>query len=105
MADPTIAAAAASCIQADVGLLQSVLVNTYMRDYDRFWNTPAGNPDPQSVANALGNQGAALFQRSAALADFLAAQCPGAVPAAKLTVPPGYNVTVNADGTVTIWNI
>jgi hypothetical protein len=95
-------AAAKASILADIQNLRRVLIQTYSANYDRFWNTPAGGPNPAAMAGAFGKDAAELFQRSAALAAFLQAQFPGAVPAAKLTVPAGYAVTANADGTVTV---
>jgi hypothetical protein len=100
--DAQAVATAKAAIVADLQNLRNLLVRTYLTSYDRFWNTPASNPNPAEMADAFGKDAAELFQRSAALAAFLQAQFPGTVPAAKLTVPAGYSVTSNADGSVTI---
>ena len=94
--------AAKASMVADLQNLRRVLVQTYVTGYDRFWNTPASGPNPAAMAAAFGKDAAEWFQRSAALATFLQAQFPGAIPAAKLAAPAGYTVTANADGTVAI---
>ena len=85
---------------ARITSLKAILLSSYQANYRAFWF--AKGVTPQQVADQFGTDGAELFARSAALAAFLETQFPGEIPAEMLTVPAGYTVTCNEDGTVTI---
>jgi len=92
-AEQTAAALAGGC-----GALLDGLVDAYGRLWALVWANPYGLT-PARVAAALGDRGASLFGRAAALAAFIAANAPDR----PLPGPPaGYTVTPNADGSVTI---
>jgi hypothetical protein len=94
--------AAVACIQSDIWQLKVLMTSIYMRNFARFWNTPAGTPDPVSMAAAFGTQAALLVAQSAALATFINTAFPGTIPTEYLGTPSGWTLTSNADGTVTI---
>jgi hypothetical protein len=74
---------------------QSVL-NTYLAAYNLVWKNPISTP--VEVIAAMGTSAGAVFAHSAALAAFLTAQGASGFSA---TVPAGWTVRTNDDGTVT----
>src|SRR5450759_617570 len=74
----------------------------YVSQYRQFWNTP--NVTPEENAAALATDAAALFARSAQLAQLLAdsAPSPASLAGVPMSVPDGFGYMANQDGTVTI---
>jgi hypothetical protein len=77
---------------------KGTMIQIYTNGYNAAWNRAAGLTPRQFFA-AAGTKGAAFLIRGGALREFLNAQykdlnLPG--------IPDIYNVTVNADGTVTV---
>lgn len=82
--------------------VQSVVqfVNQLNQGFQLIWSNPVGL-SPQEVCDALGADAAGVFQRHAATAAFLVKQAPAIAPMLA-TVPEGYKIAYNEDGTVVI---
>ena len=72
------------------------LTETYNKIYNRVWENHLGLT-PQEVFDALGPQGAELFQLSALLVQTVNTAQPGTIKPAQ-----PYEFTINGDGTVTV---
>lgn len=76
------------------------LKNANQRSYDLVWNNPEHTP--QEICDFLGNQAYLLFVNSAKSQAFIKDIDSDHV---ELSIPEGYSVQINQDGTVTITNI
>jgi hypothetical protein len=82
--------------------VQSVVqfVNNINQGFQLIWQNQMGL-SPQEVCDALGTDARGVFERHAATAQFLVTQAP-AIAALLATVPDGYTISYNEDGTVVI---
>jgi len=102
---PTAAESAADEITHEINSAFEGMVDRHMRLFSRFWETDAATPD--EIAAALGSGGAAFWVAAGVSSQAIKATCDhlglnfDEVLPTEYRVPP-REVTVNADGTLTI---
>ncbi len=88
--------AAADAVARGAAAMFRQLVQQYQRHYANVWNNKSAAPD--KIVAAMGTQAQQIFAASAALGSFLTG-LGATVPTA---IPAGWNLTENADGSITL---
>lgn len=100
-AQPPAVQAAGQVIQSGNQLYQQ-LIRQYLNAYNQVWNNPSASP--AAIIAAMGTQAVKVFTLSSSLAQFLVnagAVDTDGVPVIPVTIPPGWGVTFNNDGSAT----